>query len=238
MTRRGGFTLIELLIVIGLVALVLGLLMPALAGARESARRTVCGANLKQLMGGAHLYANEFSDRLPHPNWAPASEGWLFTEDPLEVIELGAGPATGTLWGYVGGEERPLEEAHAAGSSIATLYRCPSHEAPWDGKTEKLTSYIFNGAVVNYEKRPAAFRLHRFRQDAIVVWEAQETLKSPWNDGASTPNQGQSDRHGEGAMVASVDGSSEWFSKVEWMLELERAPGRLWCAPELETGGG
>ena len=63
--RRCGFTLIELLVVISIIALLIGLLLPALKKAKESARRAICLSNLRQVMNGLHVYANEFDGRFP-----------------------------------------------------------------------------------------------------------------------------------------------------------------------------
>jgi prepilin-type N-terminal cleavage/methylation domain-containing protein len=62
-TTRHGFTLIELLVVISIIALLIALLLPALANARNEARRMICMSNLRQLGLGTGVYATDFSGR-------------------------------------------------------------------------------------------------------------------------------------------------------------------------------
>src|SRR4051812_32240613 len=64
---RGGFTLVELLVVIGIIALLVAMLLPALRKARQSAITASCLSNLRQIGMAFHMYANENHGWLPSP---------------------------------------------------------------------------------------------------------------------------------------------------------------------------
>src|SRR5438046_2860141 len=62
---RSAFTLIELLVVIAIIALLAALLLPALASARERARRAACKSHIRQFLLSAHLYGSDNVEKLP-----------------------------------------------------------------------------------------------------------------------------------------------------------------------------
>jgi len=98
--RRGGFTLMELLVVISILAVLLGLLLPALSAAKARSKATVCQNNLGQLGRALAMYVGEFHrfpgtainplrPGFPLPAAAPATSGASFLWDDLLQPYLG-----------------------------------------------------------------------------------------------------------------------------------------------------
>jgi prepilin-type N-terminal cleavage/methylation domain-containing protein/prepilin-type processing-associated H-X9-DG protein len=62
---RGGFTLVELLVVVGIIAILIAILLPALTAAREKAKRVQCGADLHTFAQAINMYCNQNKGKVP-----------------------------------------------------------------------------------------------------------------------------------------------------------------------------
>ena len=80
--RRGAFTLIELLEVISIIALLIGILLPALSAARSAARASACLANVRSIGQSAHVFAAEHKDSIP---LSSTDSHWTSVSNPLPV---------------------------------------------------------------------------------------------------------------------------------------------------------
>ena len=148
-----GFTLVELLVVIAIVGTLIGLLLPAVQAARESARRTQCTNNLKQ-MGLAYQAHHAAHGFFPSGGWS-----WRFPPTYLGgSVALGAQQRAG--WGF---QILPYVEANqiveagpvqAVGTALS-LFFCPSRRGPQtiqrpDKFTPPLTGTTLTYALCDY----------------------------------------------------------------------------------------
>jgi len=94
-----GFTLVELLAVIGIIALLIAILLPALSGAREHANRVKCAANLRSIGQAMVLYAQENHGRYPRTKYNRGTDAHFFNSigtDPPFGTEPNGSPMPGT----------------------------------------------------------------------------------------------------------------------------------------------
>jgi prepilin-type N-terminal cleavage/methylation domain-containing protein len=249
-----GFSLVELLAVIGIIAVLLALLMPALGRARAEANKVACMNNLRQLLHAQMMYVAASGGYLTYPNWGHDRQaddvwpvGWLYAQgklsDPLAPDDV----KSGVLYRYL---------------DNVRVFRCPLHDASTanTGGTDRLTSYIMNGAVCGYgtvgtrsvvpPRWAPSWKITDWRSpsEQILWWEAEESGVAdaaafdggaPWNDGSSYPRENLlARRHGRGACVGCFDGHAEWMDRLDFIAEYQRpGPNRLYCDPHRPDGG-
>ena len=116
--KSKGFTLIELLVVISIIALLIGLLLPALASAKSSANNIVCQTNVRSLMIAEVAYTNDFQGgfSIGEPweirSWAPGGNPTLEPDENSTATDYDhMNFAQGTLYEYMGKE--------------SAAYKCP-----------------------------------------------------------------------------------------------------------------
>ncbi len=127
---RFGFTLVELLVVIGIIALLIGILLPTLSRARESANAVKCGSNMRQFMSAVVIYGNENDGFLAGPHtsgqvWGPsglriASGVESDPESPLQNVDW-MSPSLGLVLG-----DLPSNDVERLQRLFETDMECPT----------------------------------------------------------------------------------------------------------------
>jgi prepilin-type N-terminal cleavage/methylation domain-containing protein len=161
--RRAGrraFTLVELLVVIGIIALLIAILFPALRRAKESANAAQCSSNLRQLMMAFLMFANEHKGRLPGNYWDAMAQqpgdadkrDWLIGDNPQQgnpAQQLADAPEKGTIYKYVNSKG---------------VYLCPSVVQDslsagfgGNGKFDYAAFIVFSGAKITNIKPTSRF---------------------------------------------------------------------------------
>jgi prepilin-type processing-associated H-X9-DG protein len=241
--------LIELLVVIGIVAILAAMLLPALSQAKTKARNIACINNLNQLEDACHLYTHDNQDSLP-PNEVGGIVSMGSTNGPSQITNLfswcpGITPKDPGVSDIQVGLLYPYTQQPA-------IYHCPSDQSTVDGYPDLLRnrSYCMSlGVGCNYSPQsflPGTFKRLNDVKDpgpsqCFVLIDTQEqdiwdctfgitSLDSFWSGWwIDLP----ADRHGRGANVSFVDGHVEHWKWLAPKIKMDAGPSPAYSAEDL-----
>ena len=160
---RRAFTLVELLVVIGIIAIMISIMLPALSKVKDKARSVQCASNMRQLYSYCLMFAQDNKGHLPRPSLADSfAANRIFGEVDL-FCQKGAGvmdPDNGVLWRYMQGGP----------DSKKDLLLCP-------GDNGENMAY---GCAITRANRDFSYSLHAYTlspQESVWGWAGTGPVK-------------------------------------------------------------
>jgi prepilin-type N-terminal cleavage/methylation domain-containing protein/prepilin-type processing-associated H-X9-DG protein len=212
---QSGFTLIELLVVIAIIAILAALLLPALAMAKEKAKRAICLNNQKQLDLAWQMYADENRGALVSNGWDFRSGG--IVESPSNSWVTGNASldtnletiTSGSIYPYIKSLQTykcPIDISKVLGTSIPTL-RSYSLSCFMSGPPMDLDEYGVKPVLQTSQIQKPSGTLTFLEEDISTIDDGHFLYSGTLNEWMNVASW----RHRNGDTLAFVDGHVEYW---------------------------